>query len=129
MHNAYKAYIQAFDVAQNGNFKDAKVILAKALVEEPSNEVYGSRFLLNMALGQVALFGGNPAEAKSYLQKAVLLKKNTSYLLPWAYYYLARAGKETGDIDLMKYAIQKAIESESIIGKYIGAARMANDLQ
>ncbi|MDQ3846671.1 MAG: hypothetical protein M3342_22060, partial [Bacteroidota bacterium] len=129
MRNAFKAYITAFDLAQSGSFKEAEAILLAALKAEPSNESVGSRFLLNMALGQVNLFGGKPMEAKTYLQNAVTYKTNARHLLPWAYYYLARASKETNDNSLMTHAVQKAIETEHAVGKYIGAARLAEDLQ
>jgi hypothetical protein len=129
MKNAFQAFFQAFDIAQKGQFKEAKTILKKALAEEPADEKYGSRFLLNMALGQVNVFEGSMAEAKTYLQQAVALKTNATNLLPWAFYYLARASKATNDAQLLDYAIQKAIEAETQVGKYIGAAQLAQELK
>jgi hypothetical protein len=129
MKNAFQAYLQAFDIAQKGQFKEAKTILINALTQEPADEKYGSRFLLNMALGQVNVFEGSMAEAKTYLQQAVALKTNATNLLPWAFYYLARASKATNDAQLLDYAIQKAVEAESQVGKYIGAAQLAQELK
>ena len=125
---ALGAYLRSNIEREQGNSDAAESLLKKALEQETKEDVYGARFLLEMGLGQLYLGQNKFEEAKKYLEAAVSNPSRRAAVLPWAYFYLARAAQGLNDKKTMNRAIENAISAETAVGGRTGAAKAARSL-
>jgi aminopeptidase N len=125
---AFAAHIRARGEREKKQYEAAEKILLEALAKEPEPDMYGARFTLRVALGQLFLDQKKFAEAKTYLQSALSSPSRRAEMLPWAYLYLAQAAKGLNDTATLQYAVEGAIAAESAIGGDTGAALEARSL-
>jgi aminopeptidase N len=128
LKSAFGAHIQARVERDKKQYEVAEKILREALAKEPYTDIYGARFTLEVAFGQLFLDQKRFAEAKSHLERALLSPSRRAEMLPWAYLYLAQAAKGLNDAATLKYAVDGAISAESALGGEFGAAGEARSL-
>ncbi len=98
-------------------FDSAEKILREALEKERDPDLYGARFTLLVALGQVFLEQKRFTEAQAHLQRALANPSRRAQLLPRAYLYLAQAAKGLSDEATLKFAVSGAISAATLIGE------------
>ena len=106
----------------------AESILKKALEQQIEPDLYGSRFLLEMGLGQFYLGQNKFQEARSHLEAAVASPSRRANVLPWAYFYLAKAAQGTNDKEAVRRAVDAAIAADAAVGGKTGVTRQARAL-
>lgn len=126
--SAFGAHIQARVERDKKQYEAAEKILREALAKEPEPDLYGARFTLRVAFGQLFLDQKKFAEAKLHLEAALSSPSRRAEMLPWAYLYLAQAAKGLNDIATLQYAVDGAISAEAALGGDIGAASEARSL-
>jgi tetratricopeptide (TPR) repeat protein len=128
LKSALGAYVRSNIEREQGNFEAAESLLKKALEQETKEDIYGARFLLEMGLGQLYLGQNKFQEAKTHLERAVARSSRRETVLPWAYFYLARAAQGLNDKEAARRAVENAISAEAAVGGRIGAANAARAL-
>jgi hypothetical protein len=128
LKSAFGAHIQARVERDKKQYDAAEKILREALAREPDTDLYGARFTLRVAFGQLFLDQKKFAEAKTHLELALTSPSRRAEMLPWAYLYLAQAAKGLNDTATLKYAVDGAISAEAALGGDSGAASEARSL-
>jgi aminopeptidase N len=128
LKSAFAAHMQARVERDKKQYEVAEKIVREALAKEPESDIYGARFTLHVALGQLFLDQKKFAEAKIHLETALSNPSRRAEMLPWAYLYLAQAAKGLNDTATLKYAVDGAISAEAVIGGDTGAASEARSL-
>jgi aminopeptidase N len=128
LKSAFGAHIQARGEREKKQYEAAEKILLEALAKEPEPDIYGARFTLRVALGQLFLDQKKFAEAKAHLESALASPSRRAEVLPWAYLYLAQAANGLKDTATLKYAVEGAISAETALGGDTGAASEARSL-
>jgi aminopeptidase N len=128
LKSAFGAHIKARGEREKKQYEAAEKILLEALAKELEPDLYGARFTLRVALGQLFLDQKKFAEAKTYLESALSSPSRRAEMLPWAYLYLAQAAKGLNDLATLQYAVEGAISAESALGGETGAALEARSL-
>jgi aminopeptidase N len=128
LKSAFAANLLARAERDKKAYEAAEKILREALAREPEADLYGARFTLHLALGQLFLDQKKYAEAKVHLYAALSSPSRRAEMLPWAYLSLAQAAKALNDDETLKYAVDGAIAAESAIGGDSGAASEARGL-
>ena len=128
LKSAFAAHIRARDERRLNRFDEAEKILREALEKESDPDIYGARFTIEVALGQLFAEQKKFAEAKTYLQTALARAARRADILPSAYLSLAKVAKELNDEATLKYAVSGAISAEAALGGDTGVASEARSL-
>lgn len=128
LKSAFGAHIQARGERDKKQYEAAEKILQEALAREPEADLYGARFTLQVAFGQLFLDQKKFAQAKLHLERALSSPSRRAEMLPWAYLYLAQAAKGLNDGATLTYAVNGAIAAEAALGGDSGAASEARGL-
>ena len=128
LKSAFAADVRAGGERYGKRYEEAEKILREALEKESDLDLYGARFILEAALGQLLAEQKKFAEAKSYLQTALGRVARRAESLPTVYLSLAKVAKELNDEATLKYAVSGAIAAEAALGGDTGAASEARSL-
>lgn len=128
LKSAFSANLRARGERDQKRYDEAEKILREALEKESDPDIYGARFSIEVALGQLFAEQKKFAEAKNHLQTALARAARRADILPWAYLSLAKAAKELNDEATLKSAVSGAIAAEAALGGDTGAASEARSL-
>jgi tetratricopeptide (TPR) repeat protein len=128
LKSAFAANIRARGERFWKRYTEAEKILREALEIESDPDIYGARFSIEVALGQLFAEQKKFAEAKIYLQTALARPSRRAEILPSVYLSLAKVAKELNDEETLKRAVSGAIAAEAALGGDTGAASEARSL-
>jgi tetratricopeptide (TPR) repeat protein len=128
LKSAFGACLRARGERDRKLYDEAEKTLRAALEKESDPDIYGVRFTIEVALGQLFAEQKKFAEAKTYLQNALARAARRGDLLPSAYLSLAKVAKELNDEATLRYAVSGAISAEAALGGGTGAASEARSL-
>ncbi len=128
LKSAFIANLRARGERNRKRYDEAEKILREALEKESDPDIYGARFTIEVALGQLLAEQKKFAEAKNYFQTALARAARRADILPSVYLSLAKVAKELNDEATLKYAVSGAIAAEAALGGDTGAASEARSL-
>lgn len=128
LKSAFAASIRARGERDRKRYDEAEKILREALEKESDPDMYGARFTIEVALGQLFAEQKKFPEAKDHFQTALARAARRMDLLPSAYLSLAKVAKQLNDEATLKYAVSGAISAEAALGGDTGAASEARSL-
>ena len=128
LKSAFSANLRARGERDKKRYDEAEKLLREALAKEKDPDLYGARFSLEVALGQLFAEQLKFAEARAMLLSALARPSRRADLLPWAYLSLAKVAREMRDEAMLNDAVSGAVSAEAAYGGDLGVAREARAL-
>ncbi len=125
---AFRANLRARDARDKQQSEEAETILREALAAVTEPDLYGVRFSLEFAMGQLLVDRKRFAEAKTHLQSALAQPTRRKELLARVYVSLAHAAKGLNDEALLRAALSGAESAVAATGEGVDEVREARNL-